>query len=100
MNDLDKLLVTLKSIFSDFLGAEYVDVDISYKDLSTKDGKILSPKQWICLFKYFDSDLGITKDFIKNSTYDEISHKIKIALQNRKYFCDYTNEDFGDRQWH
>ena len=97
MNDVDKLLVTLKSIFSDFLGAEYVDVDISYNDLSTKDYKILSPKQWICLFKYFDSDLGITKDFIKNSTYDVISNKIKIALQNRKVFYDYTNEDYGDR---
>lgn len=98
MNDVDKLLVTLKSIFSDFLGTEYVDVDISYKDLLTKDGKILSPKQWICLFRHFDCDLGITKDFISASTYLKVSETIGKILQNIPVYYDYKNEDFGDRQ--
>lgn len=93
----DKLLVTLKQIFSSMLGIQYDEVKLSYSDLNTKDNFILSPKQWICLFRYFDSDLEITKQFIKDSTYVDISDKIRLALNTRREVYILPDEDWGDR---
>lgn len=93
--------MTIKDLFDEvefYLYVLHSDTrKVSKKDIITKDGRVLSQKQVNCLYNYFDLDLDITLDFIKNNNYKEISDTIRKALENRvpDYNPDY--EDCGDR---
>ena len=55
---------------------------LTEEDITTKDGRILSPKQLKCLYRYSRLDLGKTLRYIQDNNYKEISKAIGTYLAN------------------